>query len=48
MTRPSLTNISHPRYVRFALFFVASLGLAAVGAVVTVSAVMVTSSTKMN
>jgi outer membrane protein assembly factor BamE (lipoprotein component of BamABCDE complex) len=32
MTRPSRTNISHPRYIRFALFFVASLGLAAVGA----------------
>ena len=31
MTRPSHTNISHPRYIRFALFFVASLGLAAVG-----------------
>ena len=30
MTRPSRTNISHPRYMRFALFFVASLGLAAV------------------
>ena len=29
MTRPSRTNISHPRYMRFALFFVASLGLAA-------------------
>ena len=32
MTRPSRTNIIHPRYIRFALFFVASLGLAAVGA----------------
>jgi len=32
MTRPSRTNISHPRYIRFALCFVASLGLAAVGA----------------
>ena len=31
MTRPLHTNISHPRYIRFALFFVASLGLAAVG-----------------
>ena len=31
MTRPSHTNISHPQYIRFALFFVASLGLAAVG-----------------
>ena len=31
MTRPSRTNISHPRYMRFAMFFVASLGLAAVG-----------------
>ena len=31
MTRPSLTNISHPRYLRFALFFFANLGLAAVG-----------------
>jgi outer membrane protein assembly factor BamE (lipoprotein component of BamABCDE complex) len=31
MTRPSHTNISHPRYIRFALFFVGSLGLAAVG-----------------
>ena len=31
MTRPSHTNISHRRYIRFALFFVASLGLAAVG-----------------
>ena len=31
MTRPSHTNISHTRYMRFALFFVASLGLAAVG-----------------
>jgi len=31
MTRPSHTNISHPRYIRFALFFVASLGLVAVG-----------------
>jgi outer membrane protein assembly factor BamE (lipoprotein component of BamABCDE complex) len=31
MTRPSHTNISHPRYIRFALFFFASLGLAAVG-----------------
>jgi len=31
MTRPSHTNISYPRYTRFALFFVASLGLAAVG-----------------
>jgi outer membrane protein assembly factor BamE (lipoprotein component of BamABCDE complex) len=31
MTRPSHTNISHPRYIRFALFFIASLGLAAVG-----------------
>ena len=31
MTRPSHTNISHLRYIRFALFFVASLGLAAVG-----------------
>ena len=32
MTRPSRTNIIHPRYIRFALFFVTSLGLAAVGA----------------
>ena len=32
MTRPSRTNIIHPRYIRFALCFVASLGLAAVGA----------------
>ena len=31
MTRPSHTNISHPRYLRFVLFFVTSLGLAAVG-----------------
>ena len=31
MTRPSYTNISHTRYIRLALFFVASLGLAAVG-----------------
>ena len=31
MTRPSNKNISYPRYIRFALFFVASLGLAAVG-----------------
>ena len=31
MTRPSRTNISHPRYIRFALFFVSSFGLAAVG-----------------
>jgi len=31
MTRPSHTNVSYPRYIRFALFFVASLGLAAVG-----------------
>ncbi len=31
MTRPSRTNISHPRYTRFALFFVASLGLGAIG-----------------
>ena len=31
MTRPSHTNISHPRYIRFALLFVASLGLTAVG-----------------
>ena len=31
MTRPSRTNISHPQYIRFALFFAASLGLAAVG-----------------
>ena len=31
MTRPSHTNISYPRYIRFALFFFASLGLAAVG-----------------
>ena len=30
MTRLSYVNTSHPRYVRFALFFVASLGLAAV------------------
>ena len=29
MTRQSRTNTSHPRYVRFALFFVASLGLTA-------------------
>ena len=32
MTRPSRTNIIHPRYIRFALCFVASLGLTAVGA----------------
>ena len=32
MTRPSRTNIIRPRYIRFALCFVASLGLAAVGA----------------
>ena len=31
MTRPSRTNISNPRYIRFALFFVASLGLATIG-----------------
>ena len=31
MTRPSRTNISHPRHVRFALFFVISLGLGAIG-----------------
>ena len=30
MTIPSSTNISHPRCIRFALFLVASLGLAAV------------------
>ena len=32
MTRPSCTNIVRTRYLRFALFFVASVGLAAVGA----------------
>ena len=31
MTRPSHTNISHRRYIRFALFFIASCGLAAGG-----------------
>ena len=31
MTRPSHTNISHRRHIRFVLFFVATLGLAAVG-----------------
>ena len=31
MTRSSRTNISHPRYARFAMVFVASLGLAAAG-----------------
>ena len=31
MTRPSHTNISHRRYMRFALFFITGLGLAAVG-----------------
>ena len=31
MARLTHTNISHPRYKRFALFFVASLGLASVG-----------------
>ena len=31
MTRPSHTNISHRRYIRFALFFITGLGLAAVG-----------------
>ena len=31
MTRPSRTNISHPRYICLALFFVASLGLGAIG-----------------
>ena len=31
MTRPSRTNISHPRYVCLALFFVGSLGLGAIG-----------------
>lgn len=31
MTRPSRTNISHPRYMRFTLFFVTSLGLGAIG-----------------
>ena len=31
MTRPSHTNISHRRPIRFVLFFVATLGLAAVG-----------------
>ena len=32
MTRPWSTNISNPRYIRFVLFFIASLGLAVVGA----------------
>ena len=32
MTRPWSTNISNPRYKRFVLFFIASLGLAVVGA----------------
>ena len=32
MTRPSCTNIVRTRYLRFALFFVAIVGLAAVGA----------------
>ena len=31
MTRPSRANISHPRYICFALFFVGSLGLGAIG-----------------
>ena len=31
MTSPSQTNISHPRYIHFALFFVVSLGLASIG-----------------
>ena len=31
MTRPSRTNISHRRYMRFTLFFVTSLGLGAIG-----------------
>ena len=31
MTRPPHTTISHPRYICFALFFVATLGLAAIG-----------------
>ena len=31
MTRPSHTNISHRRYIRFSLFLVATCGLAAVG-----------------
>lgn len=31
MTRPSRTNISHPRHIRFALFFAVSVGLSAVG-----------------
>ena len=30
MTRPSCTNISHRRYIRIALFFVASLGLSGI------------------
>ena len=30
MTRPSHTNVSHTQYIRFVLFFVASLGLTAV------------------
>ena len=32
MTRPSPPNKSRPRYLEYALFFVASLGLAALGA----------------
>ena len=31
MTRPSHTIINHPQFISFAMFFVASLGLAAVG-----------------
>ena len=31
MTRPSRTNISHPRHIRFTLFFMVSLGLGAIG-----------------
>ena len=32
MTRPWSTNISNPRYIRFVSFFIASLGLALIGA----------------
>ena len=31
MTRPSRTNISHPRYIRVVMFFFVSLGLTAIG-----------------
>ena len=32
MTRPSHTNVCNQRYINLALFFIASLGLAVVGA----------------